>query len=101
MGPERVVALTWRRDAADIDAVARSRDGRIVFSFSSDAEPADKLCCDDVERSMSDDAIVASFAWCINSVPDIDDGRRFVVVVVGGDLTPVRPSAEEVDVTRA
>lgn len=66
-----------------------------MFSFSSDAEP-DELCCD-VERSTSDDAVVASFAWRMSSVPDIDDGRR---VVVGGDLTPGRPRPEEVDVTR-
>jgi hypothetical protein len=67
-----------------------------VFSFSSDAEPD----CDvdvDVERSTSDDAVAASFAWRISSVPDIDDGRRFAA---GGDLTPGRPSVEEVDVTR-
>ena len=68
-----------------------------MFSFSSDAE-LDELCCDvDVERSTSDDAVAASFAWRINSVPDIDDGRR---CVMGGDLTPGRPSVEEVDVTR-
>jgi hypothetical protein len=88
--------IDLRFDAADNDAVVRTTDGRIVFSFSSDAEP-DELCTD-VERSTSDDAVVASFAWRMSSVPDIDDGRRFVV---GGDLTPGRPSAEVVDVTRA
>jgi len=81
--------------AADNDAVVRG-DGRdILFSFSSDAEP-DELGCD-VDCSTSDDAVVASFAWRSSSVPDIDDGRRFVIV---GDLTPGRPSVEDVDVTR-
>ena len=80
--------------AADSDAVTRGV-GRCLFSFSSDAEP-DELCCD-VDRSTSDDAVVASFAWRSSSVPDIDDGRRFVMV---GDLTPGRPSVEDVDVTR-
>lgn len=87
--------IDLRFDAADNDTVVRG-GGRIVFSFSSDAEPD----CDvdvDVERSTSDDAVAASFAWRISSVPDIDDGRLFVA---GGDLTPGRPSVEEVDVTR-
>jgi hypothetical protein len=79
---------------ADNDAVARG-DGRSLFSFSSDAEP-DELCCD-VDRSTSDDAVVASFAWRSSSMPDIDDGRRLVTV---GDLTPGRPSVEDVEVTR-
>lgn len=59
--------------AADNDAVTRG-DGRCLFSFSSDAEPVE-LCCD-VDRSTSDDAVVASFAWRSSSVPDIEDGRR-------------------------
>jgi hypothetical protein len=81
---------------ADNDAVARGGGARDnLFSFSSDAEP-DELCCD-VDRSTSDDAVVASFAWRSSSVPDIDDGRRFVMV---GDLTPGRPSVDDVDVTR-
>lgn len=86
--------IDLRFAAADNDAVPRG-DGRILFSFSSDAEP-DELCCD-VDRSTSDDAVVASFAWRSSSVPDIDDGRRFAMV---GDLTPGRPSVEDVDVTR-
>ncbi len=87
--------IDLRFDAADNDTVARG-DGRCLFSFSSDAEP-DELCCD-VDRSTSDDAVVAaSLAWRSSSVPDIDDGRRFVMV---GDLTPGRPSVEDVDVTR-
>jgi hypothetical protein len=88
--------IDLRLAAADNDAVARG-EGRSLFSFSSDAEP-EELCCDcDVDRSTSDDAVVASFAWRSSSVPDIDDGRRLVIV---GDLTPGRPSVEDVDVTR-
>ena len=63
---------------------------RSLLSFSSDTEP-------DVDLSTSDDAVVASFAWRSNSVPDIDDGR---LLVMAGDLTPGRPSVEDVDVTR-
>lgn len=87
--------IDLRFAAADNDVVVRG-GGRSLFSFSSDAEP-DELCCCDVERSTSDDAVVASFAWRSSSVPDIDDGRRFVMV---GDLTPGRPSVDDVDVTR-
>jgi hypothetical protein len=99
-----MATIDLRFDAADIDAVKRG-DGRIVFSFSSDAE-SDELCFD-VERSTSDNgdafaAAAASFAWRISSVPDIDIGRRAParVIVVGGDLAPGRPSAEDVDDTR-
>ncbi len=87
--------IDLRFAAADNDAVARG-DGRNLFSFSSDAEP-DELCCV-VDNSTSDDTVVASLAWRSSSVPDIDDGRRFVMV---GDLTPAgRPIVEDVDVTR-
>lgn len=86
--------IDLRFAAADNDTATRG-DGRCLFSFSSDAEP-DELCCD-VDRSTSDDAVVASFAWRSSSVPDIDDGRRLVMV---GDLTPGRLSVEDVDVTR-
>jgi hypothetical protein len=92
--------IDLRFDAADNDpdvaAVARG-EGRIVFSFSSDAEL--------VERSTSDDDD-ASFAWRSSSVPDIDDGRRsgaalVVVAATGGDLVAERPpNAEEMDGTR-
>jgi hypothetical protein len=102
---EGMAIIDLRFDAADIDAVKRG-DGRIVFSFSSDAERSDELCFD-VERSTSDnvDALViaaASFAWRISSVPDIEDGRRgpAVLAAAGGDLAPGRPSTEDVDDTR-
>ena len=89
--------IDLRFDAADNDTVARG-GGRTVFSFSSDAEPDCDVDVDvPVERSTSDDAVAASFAWRMSSVPDIDDGRRFVA---GGDLTPGRPSVEEIDDTR-
>jgi len=97
-------SIDLRFDAAVIELVKRG-DGRIVFSFSSDAE-SDELCFD-VERSTSDnvDAFVtaaASFAWRNSSVPDIEVGRRDpAVVVAGGDLAPGRPSMEDVDDTRA
>jgi hypothetical protein len=88
----------------DLDTGARG-EGRIVFSFSSDAEP-DELWCD-VDRSTSDvdDAAavaVASFAWRIISVPNIiEDGRRVpAAVIAGGDLAPGRPTAEDIDDTR-
>jgi len=96
--------IDLRFDAADNDpdvaAVARG-EGRIVFSFSDDAEL--------VERSMSDDDDDdASFVWRSSSVPDIDDGRRsaaaLVVVAAGGDFVAERPpnaNAEDVDDTRA
>ena len=95
-------SIDLRFDAADIEPAKRG-DGRIVFSFSSDAE-SDELCFD-VERSTSDnvDAFVtaaASFAWRSSSVPDIEIGRRDPAVV-GGDLAPGRPSIEDVDDTRA
>ena len=45
----------------------------------------------------SDDAVIASFTWRSYSVPDIDDGRLLVLV---GDLTPGRPSVEDVDAMR-
>ena len=81
-------------ETRDNDAVTRG-DGRGLFSFSSDAEP-DELCCE-VDLTTSEDAVVASLAWRSSSVPDIDDGRRLVIV---GDLTPGRPSVDDVDVTR-
>jgi hypothetical protein len=81
--------------------VVKRGDGRIVFSFSSDAES-------DVERSTSDDdafvTAAASFAWRISSGPDIEIGRRGglpAAVVPGGDFAPGRPSpTEDVDDTR-
>jgi hypothetical protein len=81
---------------SSIYALTRRTTTRSRARGTVDAEP-DELCTD-VERSTSDDAVVASFAWRISSVPDIDDGRR---LVMGGDLTPGRPSVEELDVTRA
>jgi hypothetical protein len=61
-----------------------------VFSFSSD------------ERSTSDDADDASFAWRSSSVPDMDVGRRrgALAIVAGGDFVAERPKAEEMDGTR-
>ena len=88
--------IDLRFDAADNDPedVIGRGNGRIVFSFSSDAEPD--------ERSTSDDDVDASFAWRNSSVPDIDVGRCRLtpVIVAGGDLVAVRPSREDVDGTR-
>jgi hypothetical protein len=98
--------IDLRLDAADndpdIDTGGARGECRIVFSFSSEAEP-DELWSD-VDRSTSEeDAVaVASFAWRISSVPDIEIGRRVLAIVIaGGDLVPGRPTAEEIDDTRA
>jgi hypothetical protein len=86
--------IDLRFDAADNepDGAAGERIVmRIVFSFSSD------------ERSISDDADDANFAWRSSSVPDMDVGRRggaLAVVVAGGDFVAERPKAEEMDGTR-
>jgi hypothetical protein len=95
--------IDLRLDAADnepdVDTGGARGEGRIVFSFSSDAEP-DELWCDVDRSTFEEDAVaVASFAWRISSVPDIEIGRR-VLAIAGGDLVPGRPTAEEIDDTR-